>query len=278
MKIWKCADREVDLNDGALVMGILNVTPDSFSDGGAFDRIDAAEKRGLEMIEEGAEIIDIGGESTRPGAEPVSLEEETRRVVPVVERLRAKTDALISIDTTKAELAKRALEAGANIINDVSAFEMDAEMINIAAKSGAGVVLMHMKGAPKTMQNDPSYANVKREVGAYLTDRVSRAVDSGVARSSILIDPGIGFGKTLEHNLALLRGLPELAEIAPVLVGASRKSMIGAILNRENPSERLAGSLGVAAWALLQGARVLRVHDVIETCDVRRVLNTLARR
>ncbi|RKX47376.1 MAG: dihydropteroate synthase [Verrucomicrobia bacterium] len=273
---WQCRDRTVVLGRRTLVMGILNVTPDSFSDGGNYSDPSAAVARALEMAAQGADIIDIGGESTRPGAQPVPIEEEIRRVVPVIEKIREQSDVLLSIDTMKAETAGRALEAGADIINDISAFETDPRMVDIAAETQAGVVLMHMKGSPQTMQSNPVYDSVVQEVGSYLDQRIRFAEQNGVRRECIVADPGIGFGKTSEHNLELLRGLPELAQCGcPVLVGASRKSFIGKVLDRENPSERRAGSLGAAAWAVQRGAHILRVHDVIDTCDVCRLVDTL---
>ncbi|QBG49322.1 dihydropteroate synthase [Verrucomicrobia bacterium S94] len=256
-------------------MGILNVTPDSFSDGGTFMDPEIAVEHALQMIAEGADLIDIGGESTRPGAQPVTVEEEIRRTVPVIEKLRAKTDVLISIDTMKSKTAFQALEAGADIINDVSGFEFDEKMADVAAGSGAGVVLMHMKGTPQTMQTNPDYEDPVREVFHYLEKRIAFAVDRGVKRKNIVIDPGIGFGKTLEHNLQLLRRIPDFAATAPVMIGASRKSMIGKILEREDPNQRLAGSLGVAGWSAAFGAHILRVHDVLDTCDVCRIVDTL---
>ncbi len=273
---WLCRDRILKLGERTRVMGILNVTPDSFSDGGDFSDLSTAMDRALEMVEQGADIIDLGGESTRPGAEPVSAEEEIRRTVPLIEKLRAQSEVFISIDTMKAEVAERALDAGADIINDISAFEGDDQMAGVAAQTRAGVVLMHMKGSPQTMQDNPDYGNVVREVGTYLKSRIDFAVARNVEHDRIVVDPGIGFGKTVEHNLQLLRGLPELAECGcPVLVGASRKNFIGQILDRDNPTERLAGSLGVAAWAVMRGVHILRVHDVIDTCDVCRLVDTL---
>jgi dihydropteroate synthase len=273
---WQCRDRTVVLGRRTLVMGILNVTPDSFSDGGHYSDPSAAVDRALEMVAQGADIIDIGGESTRPGAAPVQAEEEIRRTVPVIQRLRDQSDVLVSIDTMKADTATRALEAGADIINDVSALEADPGMVDVAAETQAGLVLMHMKGSPQTMQNHPDYESVVREVGVYLSERLHFAQEHGVARNRIAIDPGIGFGKTVEHNLELLRGLPRLAECdAPLLAGVSRKSFIGRILNRENPMERRAGSLGAAAWAVMRGAHILRTHDVIDTCDVCGLVDTL---
>jgi dihydropteroate synthase len=273
---WKCGNRELLLGRRTLVMGILNVTPDSFSDGGSCADADEAAEHALAMAAEGADIIDIGGESTRPGAEPVPEAEEIGRTVPVIERIRAHSDIPISIDTMKAGVARRAMEAGADIINDVSAFTADDRMAGTAAETGAGAVLMHMKGSPRTMQNNPLYADVVSEVRDYLQARITSATAHGVSRERLIIDPGIGFGKTTEHNLALLRGLPQLAECGvPLLVGASRKRFIGQLTGKENPRDRLAGSLGAAAWAAMQGAHILRVHDVIQTCDVCRIVDTL---
>ncbi|MDF7807132.1 dihydropteroate synthase [Pontiellaceae bacterium B12219] len=273
---WKCKDRTLMLGQRTLVMGILNVTPDSFSDGGHFTDSSAAVDRALQMIEEGADIIDIGGESTRPGSDPVTVADEIKRTVPIIGKLRAQTDIPISIDTMKAETAFQALEAGADIINDVSAFEADPRMVEVAAQSKAGVVLMHMKGSPKTMQDDPRYGNAVEEISRYLMQRLAFAIENGVDRNRLVIDPGIGFGKSDAHNLELLRGIPIFGNAAPVLIGASRKSLIGRILKRENPAERLAGSLAVAGWSVLHGAHILRVHDVIDTCDVCRIMDTLS--
>lgn len=257
-------------------MGILNVTPDSFSDGGNFVDPNAAIEHALEMQKQGADIIDIGGESTRPGADPVSVDEEIRRTVPVIEGIRAHSDVPVSIDTMKAPVAAHAMTAGADIINDVSAFEADPGMVEVAAETGAGVVLMHMKGTPGTMQQNPVYGNVVAEVCSYLNGRIEFVLQHGVERERIVIDPGIGFGKTVEHNLELLSELPELSTCCcPVLVGASRKSFIGKITGRERPADRVAGSLGAAAWAVANGAHILRVHDVLDTCDVCRMLDTL---
>jgi dihydropteroate synthase len=272
---WSCRNRTIALGERTLVMGILNTTPDSFSDSGSYFDPAAAIERALEMVAQGADMIDIGGESTRPGAAPVPAAEEIRRTAPIISSIREHSDIPISIDTMKAETALQALEAGADIINDVSAFEADAQMVAVAADYSAGAVLMHMQGSPQTMQIQPEYANVVGEVGDYLKRRLDFAAQHGVRRDRMVIDPGIGFGKTVEHNMALLRGLPQLAECgSPILVGASRKSFIGGMTGRI-PSERLAGSLGAAAWAVLRGAHILRVHDVIETCDVCRMLDTL---
>ncbi len=274
---WICRDRVIKLGERTLVMGILNVTPDSFSDGGEFIDPTAAVQHALEMVKQGADIIDIGGESTRPGAGSVSEDEEIQRTVPVISGIRAQSDIPLSIDTTKASVATAAIAAGADIINDVSAFEADPDMARIAAESGAGVVLMHMKGTPRTMQENPVYKDVTAEVCAYLKSRIDFADQHGVPPNRIAIDPGIGFGKTVEHNLELLRNLPQLTLCGcPVLVGASRKSFIGQLTGRPRPEDRLAGSLGVAAWAVTHGSHILRVHDVLDTCDVCRMLDTLS--
>ena len=255
-------------------MGILNATPDSFSDGGDFIDVDRAVARGLEMRRQGADILDIGGESTRPGAKPVSAPEEMARVLPIIKKLRAQSDGLISIDTQKAAVAQAAVAAGANIINDVSALA-DPEMATVVAKTGAGLILMHMQGTPGTMQNDPSYANAVSEVRNFLEKQLAVAISHGVAASQVVFDPGIGFGKTDAHNLALLHGIPLLQEAGrPILIGVSRKSLIGRLLGRE-VDERLAGSLTLAIFSMLRGAQILRVHDVIESCDAARLVDTL---
>ena len=256
--------RELNPDGRVLIMGILNVTPDSFSDGGRFLSPDAAVKRALIMEKEGADIIDVGGESSRPGAEPVPVEEELRRVLPVLERLRGKLRIPISIDTTKAEVAEAALRAGASIVNDISALRFDPAMAPLVAKFGAGLVLMHMLGTPKTMQQAPHYEDVVTEVRDFLAERAQYAQSQGIPREAIAVDPGIGFGKTVEHNLELLRRLPELVELGfPVLVGPSRKSFIGAILGL-GVEERLEGTLAACAVAVVRGADILRVHDVKE--------------
>lgn len=274
---WKCRERAITLGERTLVMGILNVTPDSFSDGGEFIDPPSAVQHALELVSQGADIIDIGGESTRPGADPVSAEEESRRTVPVIKGIREQSDIPISIDTMKADVAEQAVAAGADIINDVSAFQADPGMAAVAAQSGAGVILMHMQGTPRTMQQNPTYEHVVNEVCGYLEARIAFAVQAGIARDRIVADPGIGFGKTLDHNLELLRNLPVLENrCGPLLVGASRKRFIGQITGRTDPTDRLAGSLAVAAWSAAQGAHILRVHDVLDTCDVCRMLDRLS--
>ena len=265
---WMCRDRALALGPAAAVMGILNVTPDSFSDGGRYLDHAAAVRRGLAMAGEGAAILDVGGESSRPGAAAVPVDEELRRVVPVVAELARQTDCLISIDTTKAEVAEQALRAGAHIINDITALTGDLAMAGVARRHGAGVVLMHMQGTPRTMQEQPHYAEVVADVRAYLLDRVSTLAASGLERARLALDPGIGFGKTVEHNLGLLRGLPALAGLGfPLVVGVSRKSFLGALTGRA-VADRLAPSLAALAFAVQQGAHILRVHDVKESCEV----------
>jgi len=246
-------------------MGVLNVTPDSFSDGGLHPDRESAVAHGMRMLEEGADIIDIGGESTRPGAAGVSVEEELKRVVPVVEELFRKTGAVISVDTMKAAVAGRCMEAGASIINDVSAMTHDPAMKAVAGKHRAGVVLMHMRGSPGTMQNQPHYDDVTGEVGGYLEKRVRELVAEGFDRERLAIDPGIGFGKTVEHNISLLAGLEVLVNSGqPVVAGVSRKSFIGKITGCP-VDQRLPGSLAALVFCVLKGVNVMRVHDVKES-------------
>lgn len=249
-------------------MGVVNVTPDSFFAGSRRLDPDQALDFALEQVEAGADILDIGGESTRPGATPVDVEEETRRVVPVVARLRPLTRLLISVDTRKASVAERALDAGADMVNDVSALGFDPRMVEVVARAKAGLALMHMKGTPSTMQVSPSYRDVVAEVKEYLVGAIEKAESAGVANDSILVDPGIGFGKTLEHNLTLLHHLSSLSELSkPILVGTSRKSFLGRILSG-GPEDRLLGTAATVACAVLLGASVVRVHDVREMRQV----------
>jgi dihydropteroate synthase len=252
------------------VMGVVNVTPDSFSDGGEFLAPGAAIAHGRRLAAEGADILDIGGESTRPGAEPVSEDEELRRVIPVIEAL-ADADGEISIDTTKAEVARRALAAGASIVNDVSAFRFDPALADVVADAGCECCLMHMLGEPRTMQQDPRYDDVVADVKAFLEERMAFAVAQGVAEERIWLDPGIGFGKTLEHNLALVRRLDEIVALGrPVVIGTSRKSFLGKLTGRPE-KERLPGTVATNVIALERGASVFRVHDVAEVVDALRV-------
>ncbi len=244
------------------IMGILNITPDSFSDGGLYYKKEKAIEHGLRLISEGADIIDVGGESTRPGSDPVSAEEESRRILPVISSLRKHTKSLISVDTSKSEVAMAAIAEGADIINDISALRKDPKMISVAAQTGAPVILMHMKGTPKTMQRNPHYENVLLEIKSFLEKKIELAVANGIDREKIIIDPGIGFGKRFEDNLTLIRNLSDLATLdQPILVGISRKSFIGKILDLP-PREREEGTLASAIISVIQGAHILRVHEV----------------
>ena len=259
------------------VMGVLNVTPDSFSDGGLFVHPEAALRQGVAMAEEGAELVDIGGESTRPGSDPVSVEQEAGRVVPVVEALCSRVAARISVDTSKAEVARRALAAGASIVNDVSALRVDPEMAGVVADAGCPVCLMHMLGAPKTMQDDPRYGDVVDEVLSFLEERLAFAVSAGVREEQVLLDPGIGFGKTLEHNLLLLRHLDRFVALGrPVVLGTSRKRFLGAILDAE-PQDRLFGTVATTVMGAVAGASVFRVHDVRPNVEALRVTEAVRR-
>jgi len=246
-------------------MGVLNVTPDSFSDGGQYREVDTAVRRGFAMVEEGAQIIDVGGESTRPGADLVDAEEEIRRVVPVIEKLRAGTDAVISVDTSKPQVIRAAAEAGAGLINDVRALSEDGALAAAVATECA-LCLMHMQGDPRSMQLAPHYSDVVNEVKAFLAERVKVCRAAGVSADRIVVDPGFGFGKTLEHNLELLRHLGELGSEWPILVGLSRKSIVGRLTGRPS-GERVYGSVALAVMAVLNGARIVRVHDVGPTVD-----------
>ena len=249
-----------------LVMGVVNVTPDSFSDGGLWLDPDKAIAHGRQLLDEGAGILDVGGESTRPGAEPVTAEEEIRRTEPVVRAL-AESGATISIDTTKAEVAKRAIEAGATYVNDVSAFRFDPSLADVVAESGAQCCLMHMRGEPRTMQDDPQYDDVVSEVKRHLEERLTEAVRRGIQEDKIHLDPGIGFGKTLDHNLELLRRLDEIVALGrPVVIGTSRKSFLGRLTGRE-VHDRVAATVATNVLAYEKGARIFRVHDVAPTRD-----------
>jgi len=249
------------------IMGVLNVTPDSFSDGGRYTAVDLAADHALAMVQSGAALIDIGGESTRPGAAEVSAQEEIERVVPVIEAVRERTDVQISVDTSKLEVARQAVTAGASYVNDVTAFRQSPELAELVAEKNLECCLMHMQGSPQSMQDSPQYSDVVDTVKAFLTERLEFVVSKGVSEHSVMLDPGIGFGKTLEHNLELLNRLGELAQIGPQLViGTSRKSFIGKVTGRET-SERLAGTLASNVLAYLNGASVFRVHDVGEHYD-----------
>jgi len=258
-------------------MGILNVTPDSFSDGGRYDTLPTAIDHAKRMIDEGADWIDVGGESTRPGAEPVSVEEELRRAIPVIVRVAAMR-VKVSIDTMKAEVAAQAVEAGASMVNDVTAFG-DPEMASVCADAGCEVCLMHMQGEPRSMQAEPRYGNVVEEVLGKLLAKADIGIRAGIARDKIWIDPGIGFGKTLEHNLSLLHHMRQFVDSGyPVLLGVSRKSFIYRLdSDAHEPARRLPGGLAAQAWAQTQGVRMLRVHDVREAKQAARVIDAIAK-
>jgi dihydropteroate synthase len=266
----RCGDKTLDLSR-PVVMGVLNVTPDSFSDGGRFLAAEAAVEHALVMVEEGAAIIDIGGESTRPGADPVPADEELRRILPVIEQLRRATPVVISVDTSKPEVIRGAAAAGAGLINDVRALR-EPGALEAAAATECAVCLMHMQGDPRTMQQAPSYVDVVKEVKSFLDERAQSCRTAGVSSDRIVIDPGFGFGKTLEHNLELLRRLGELtAGGLPLLVGLSRKSIVGKLTGR-GAGERVYGSVALAVIAALNGARIIRAHDVAATVDALRTV------
>ncbi|MEY2490034.1 MAG: dihydropteroate synthase [Verrucomicrobiota bacterium] len=274
--LWRIAGRSIDLSQHALIMGVLNVTPDSFSDGGEFFTTATAIEHGARMAAEGAEIIDVGGESTRPDAEPVSAEEELARVLPVIVKLRERISAFISIDTTKAVVAREALEAGASIINDVTGGRGDPEMMKLAAEKKAALIIMHMQGTPRTMQTNPRYDDVVTEVADFFRQQYARALECGIDSMAIAFDPGIGFGKTVEHNLALLANLPHLrVHDRPIVVGVSRKSSLGKMIGSAEISDRLAPTIAFTALLRERGANVLRVHDVKENAAALRVTERL---
>jgi len=266
---------KLDFSSGCIVMGVLNVTPDSFSDGGKFFDTDRAIQHGLKMAADGAAIIDVGGESTRPGAQPVSIDEQIGRVVPVIQILSRKIDVPISIDTRNFKVAQAALEAGAAMINDITALS-DEQMAGLAARYQVPVVLMHMQGTPATMQIEPKYDDVVGEVLQFLLEAAKRAERFGIKKNMIFIDPGIGFGKTLEHNLELLRNIDKFVATGyRVLVGTSRKSFIGQITGKEKPSDRIFGTAATVALCAAAGVSIIRVHDVPEMVDVIKIANAL---
>lgn len=261
-----------------LLMGVVNVTPDSFFDGGRYLNPQAAVEHAVELVREGADILDIGGESSRPGAEPVSETEELGRVLPVIKALASRTPVALSIDTQKPGVARAALAAGASIVNDIGANREDPEMAALVAAAGAGYVCMHMQGTPRTMQAAPHYADVTAEVGAFFEKQLARLAAAGVRPEQVALDVGIGFGKTLEHNLRLLATLESFRRFnRPILLGASRKSFLGQLLGADLP-ERLPGSLACAAWAVLRGAQIVRTHDVAATRQVVRTIEALKAR
>jgi dihydropteroate synthase len=274
--IWQIGSRALDLSRHSIIMGVLNVTPDSFSDGGEFFTTAKAVEHGARMAAEGAQIIDVGGESTRPGAEPVSAEEELSRVLPVIGKLREQVSSFLSIDTTKAAVARAALEAGASIINDVTGGRGDPEMLKLAAEKKAAFVIMHMQGSPRTMQTNPHYNDVVSEVADFFRQQYARALECGIDSMAIAFDPGIGFGKTVEHNLELLSNLSRLrVHDRPIVVGVSRKSSLGKMIGSAELNDRLAPTIAFTALLRERGANILRVHDVKENVAALRVTERL---
>jgi len=276
---WKIGDRIFDLSRQGLIMGILNVTPDSFSDGGKFFTAEKAVEHGLRMVEEGAQIIDVGGESTRPGAEPLAAEEELRRVIPVIEKLRVKIDAVISIDTSKTQVARAAIQAGASIVNDVTGGRGDAEIMPLVAETKSAFIIMHMQGNPRTMQVEPRYVDVVVEVVDFFRQQYARALECGIDPMVIAFDPGIGFGKTLQHNLELLARLDELrVHDRPLVIGVSRKSFLAKLTGSSGISDLLAPAVALTSLLRVRGADVFRVHDVKENVNALRVTEAILQR
>ncbi|PYJ21255.1 MAG: dihydropteroate synthase [Verrucomicrobia bacterium] len=275
-RLWKIGDRVFDLSRQGLIMGVLNVTPDSFSDGGKFFAAEKAVEHGLRMATEGAQIIDVGGESTRPGAESVTAGEELRRVIPVIERLRAKIDIVISVDTSKALVARAAIQAGASIVNDVTGGRGDQGMMPLVAETNSAFIVMHMLGTPRTMQIEPRYADVVSEIADFFRQQYARAIESGIDSMAIAFDPGIGFGKTLEHNLELLAQLDRLrAHDRPLVVGVSRKSFLAKLIDSPEISDRRAPAVALTSLLRARGADVLRVHDVKENANALRLTEAI---
>ncbi|MBE2180859.1 MAG: dihydropteroate synthase [Chthoniobacterales bacterium] len=274
--IWRTSRRTFDLTDHGAIMGVINVTPDSFSDGGTFADAHAAIEHGIRLADEGAAILDIGGESTRPGAEPIPAWEELRRILPVVKGLAGKTSAALSIDTSKAEVARAAMDAGAEIINDVTALQGDARMAAVAAATGAAVVLMHMRGTPRTMQKSPDYADVAAEVLSFLTERLVFAQAAGIESDRMAVDPGIGFGKTTEHNLQLIASLPRFCPTGrPVVLGVSRKSFLASAAGCPDLPDRDAPTAALTSLGRELGARIFRVHAVRENAQALRMTEAI---
>ena len=276
-RVWRCCDRPIALG-GPLVMGIVNVTPDSFSDGGLFSDPVRAVEHGLRLVDEGADLLDVGGESTRPGADDVSEAEELRRVIPVVRGLCGGCGVPVSIDTRRAAVAREAIAAGARIVNDVMPLAEGPDMKEVVRESGCGLVTMHMRGTPRTMLTQASYDDVVTEVENFLAAALKLCAESGIAPERVVIDPGIGFAKTTAQNLELMAAIPRLARLAPVLIGASRKRFIGELCGEPTAAERLGGSVGAAVWCALRGAAVIRAHDVKATRQALTVTGELAKR
>jgi dihydropteroate synthase len=274
---WLCGRYPLETGRRTLIMGVLNVTPDSFSGDSIYHNPEAAVQRARQMVADGADLIDVGGESTRPGAEPVSAEEEMNRVLPVIERLAAELNVPLSIDTYKAAVARAAVRAGASIINDITGLRGDPEMVRVAAESHVGLVLMHIQGTPQTMQTQPTYTDLIGEISDYLQGSIELAQQNGVSAERIVLDPGIGFGKTVEHNLQILRCLRAFQRLGrPILVGTSRKSFIGKVLDLP-VAQRLWGTAATVAIAVAHGADIVRVHDVKEMTQVARMTDAIVR-
>lgn len=274
----KCRNIDLVIDGTTHIMGVLNVTPDSFSDGGAYLEVDSAIVHARSMVADGATILDIGGESSRPGAEPVPIDVELNRVLPVIRALKSEQlDIPISIDTTKAEVAQKALEAGAHIINDITALQGDSAMADVAAEMDAGVILMHMKGTPRTMQQSPFYEDVVKDIYDNLENWIDRSVDKGIEPNRIIIDPGIGFGKTTEQNIQILKKLSVFKQLnRPILIGTSRKSFIGKLLDLP-VTDRVEGTIATVCWSIVQGADIVRVHDVKAVSRAVKMIDVLSR-
>ncbi len=273
--LWRIRNQTHDLSQRGMIMGVLNVTPDSFSDGGQYIDADRAVAHGLQMIADGADIIDVGGESTRPGADPVSVEEELRRVVPIIEKLRQETSILISVDTMKAEVARAAVAAGADILNDVNGFR-DPALVEVAASSEVGLIVMHMLGTPRTMQKNPVYTNVIENVRGFFTERLATLQQAGIAPERVALDPGFGFGKTVEHNLTMLREMERLRiDQHPLAIGVSRKSMIARLLGDQQIENRFWPTVALTAWIRHAGAEIVRVHEVKPNVEAMRMMEAI---
>jgi dihydropteroate synthase len=278
-RLWKIGDRTFDLSRQGLIMGVLNITPDSFSDGGEFFAVDRAVEHGLKMAAEGAHIVDVGGESTRPGSEAITAEEELRRVIPVIGQLRRKGEVIISIDTSKAEVASAAIRAGASIVNDVTGGRNDEKMMPLIAENKSAFIMMHMQGTPQTMQIAPQYTNVVSEIADFFRQQYARAIGYNIDPMAIAFDPGIGFGKTLEHNLELLAQLERLRACdRPIVIGVSRKSFLGKLINSAQVSDRLAPAVALTSLLRARGADVFRVHDVKENVNALKVTEAILQR
>jgi dihydropteroate synthase len=276
---WKIGESVFDVSRKGLIMGVLNVTPDSFSDGGNFFAGQKAIERGLAMAAEGADIVDVGGESTRPGAEPIAAEEELRRVIPVIEELRAKIEIPISIDTSKSDVARAAIRAGASIVNDVTGGRGDEGMLSLVAETNSAFIIMHMQGAPRTMQNQPRYVDVVSEIADFFLQQYARAIGCNIDPMAIAFDPGIGFGKTLDHNLELLAHLKQLrVHERPLVIGVSRKSFLAKLIDSPDRRDRLAPAVALTSLLWTRGADVFRVHDVKENVSALRVSEAILRR